>query len=177
MHVKSNAIEQARITLEGAWDGRLPVCPERISVQTTIVLHRNGQESEHRVVMKGWSDEDLNGDSGFAEFRDQDAGQPFWCVYNIHERPDRQRFTQAHEFGHVVLGHVIDGNKPKRDSNFNAKGDLDEIAANTFAAELLMPEDLVRDFSKRITDLNALAMKFRVSPSAMKTRLKALRII
>ncbi|AIA76222.1 hypothetical protein FF32_15670 [Halomonas campaniensis] len=177
MHVKSNAIEQARITLKGAWDGRLPVCPERISVQTKMILHRDGQESEHNILMKGWSDEDLNGDSGFAEFREEDVGQPFWCVYNIHERPDRQRFTMAHEFGHVVLGHVIEGKKPKRDSNFNARGDLDEIAANTFAAELLMPEDLVRDLSKRITALDALAMKFRVSPSAMKNRLKALGII
>lgn len=177
MHVKSNAIEQARATLEGAWDGRLPVCPERISVQTTIVLNKNGQESEHNILMKGWSDYDLEGDSGFAEFRVDDPGQPFWCVYNRDERPDRQRFTMAHEFGHVVLGHVTDGRKPKRDSNFNAKGDLDEIAANTFAAELLMPEDLVRDITKRITALDALAMKFRVSPSAMKNRLLALGII
>lgn len=177
MNAKRNAIQHANAALEGAWDGTLPVHPERIASLTTITLTRGGEKTQHGIIMKGMSDWDLNGDSGYAEFRENDPGQPFWCVYNTDERPDRQRFTQAHELGHVVLGHVVDGNKPKRDASFAPRGDLDEVAANYFAASLLMPEQLVREMAEYITNVEMLASRFRVSPSAMGNRLKNLGIV
>lgn len=177
MNVKRNAIQQANAALEGAWDGKLPVCPERIASLTTVTLTRDGKKTKHGIIMKGMSDWDLDGDSGYAEFREHDPDQPFWCVYNINERPDRQRFTMAHELGHVVLGHVVDGRMPKRDTNFAPRGDLDEVAANYFAASLLMPEKLVREMAEYITSVERLASRFRVSPSAMGNRLKNLGIV
>ena len=53
--------------------------------------------------------------------------------------------------------------------------DPDETAANAFAAELLMPEDAVRQLV-RGNSLQQLAYYFDVSPTAMYIRLKVLRL-
>lgn len=49
----------------------------------------------------------------------------------------RQRFTLAHELGHIVLGHV--GTFPVSRSGETAFADPDEQAANVFASRLLAP--------------------------------------
>lgn len=58
----------------------------------------------------------------------------------------RQRFTIAHEIGHILLGHE---GISYRDPNYQKYNDLikraNEANANSFAAELLMPEILLRD--------------------------------
>lgn len=58
----------------------------------------------------------------------------------------RQRFTIAHEIGHILLGHK---GISFRDPNYQQYTDLimraNEANANSFAAELLMPEILLRD--------------------------------
>src|SRR5689334_6425822 len=61
----------------------------------------------------------------------------------------RQRFTLAHELGHFILEHTGDFFVDRkvilfRDGNSGAGTNRHEIDANRFAAELLMPEDLVR---------------------------------
>lgn len=145
--------------------------------QTTISLTRGSQTTQHCIIMQGMSDAELNGDSGYAEFRPKEPGAPFYCVYNLEERYNRQRFTMAHELGHVVLGHVTEGHTPKRDANFAPGSDLDEMAANVFAAELLMPSNLVRELADYTTSVESLARRFHVSPSAMSYRLTALGIV
>ena len=88
--------------------------------------------------------------------------------------PMRRRFTVAHEIGHFVLHapgatgvvfcRVTDAPEaPKQ---------LIEREANRFAAELLMPEDLVRSEAARVgADPAALAELFQVSGPAMGWRL------
>ena len=49
----------------------------------------------------------------------------------------RINFTLAHEIGHILLGH--DNDSPEN-----------ELAANRFAAELLMPEPIVAELSRRL---------------------------
>ena len=46
-----------------------------------------------------------------------------------------------------------------------------EREANVFAAELLMPEEAVQDAWLELADANRLAVRFDVSPSAMRWRL------
>jgi Zn-dependent peptidase ImmA (M78 family) len=58
----------------------------------------------------------------------------------------RQRFTIAHELGHLVLHKgrplVVDHVRVNfRDANSSAATDLEEIQANAFAAAVLMPRD------------------------------------
>jgi len=97
----------------------------------------------------------------------------------------RQRFSLAHELGHYVLhknliGAGVDDNKKYRSTEngnyYNTAIDLaHEQQANSFAANILMPEKAVRrsvqEGGKSIVDLYK---EFQVSSSAMNWRLKNL---
>ena len=122
--------------------------------------------------------------SGMAFLRD---GKPVIGV-NANHHPNRQRFTIAHELGHILLHHreleaavLIDKNFIPRNS-VSAEGiDPLERQANAFAAELLMPVKFVRKvLSKSARDLSdddyliGLAKRFRVSLAAFQFRLQSL---
>jgi IrrE N-terminal-like domain len=86
----------------------------------------------------------------------------------------RRRFTIAHEIGHhflhsdgaTVLCRAADVDQSEEGAR------LKERQANRFAAELLMPEPLVRERVERDgLDVAALADTFDVSPIAMAYRL------
>lgn len=68
-------------------------------------------------------------------------------VISINEfEPDyRQRFTIAHELGHIILGHKGISYRFSDVSKYkNTIDRMNEVAANKFAAELIMPEKLVK---------------------------------
>ena len=91
--------------------------------------------------------------------------------------PGRQRFTVAHEIGHIELNHLESGefSIACRDSMSSpSKANQEEIEANAFAAALLMPEPLVRRAHKITRDVYNLAIYFGVSRQAMERRLKRL---
>jgi len=99
-------------------------------------------------------------------------GKNAFIGVNSHQAPVRQRFSVAHELGHFVLHHAdhhfIDyagspeGEVPGYDWEH-------ERAANQFAAELLMPAEMVtRD--ARTTSLPRLARRYDVSQEAMGFR-------
>ena len=108
--------------------------------------------------------------------------------------PPRRRFTIAHEIGHLILHmdpkagvrEFVDTKKTlnRRDSYW----DLKEYEANNFAAQLLMPIELINEHGKRIIGtykkrwneekmpilifIEEMADLFEVSEPAMKYRLK-----
>src|SRR5262245_44148018 len=69
---------------------------------------------------------------------------------NKQHHPNRQRFTLAHECGHLFL-HAKEGDRLWVDKTLFFRDDsksgdhLSEIQANQFAAGLLMPEQLLRE--------------------------------
>ena len=75
--------------------------------------------------------------------------------YNPNEPEVRQRFTIAHEIGHFILHHqknesdsvFVDRDflvkKYRSANNYNTAEFRQEQQANTFAAELLMPQNLI----------------------------------
>ncbi|MDD7363621.1 MAG: ImmA/IrrE family metallo-endopeptidase [Peptoniphilus sp.] len=64
---------------------------------------------------------------------------------NQFEPEYRQRFTIAHELGHIILGHEGISYRFSDKSNYkNTIDRMNEISANKFAAELIMPENLVK---------------------------------
>ena len=114
------------------------------------------------------------GFSGFYQFKD---GKPVIQV-NSSEAELRQRFTIAHELGHYVLGHP--GSYRDGPDTFSLDNhDPFEVAANRFAAELLMPESMIRFlvFKEGITNVTKLAFKAKVSEAAMQYRLKNLSLV
>lgn len=101
---------------------------------------------------------------------------------------NRQRFTIAHELGHYFLHEGLEEHVDEnfrvawRNANSSKAINWNEIEANRFAAELLMPtrfleKDLnsLENIDKRTVAL--LARKYIVSPEAMKIRLSQLGIL
>lgn len=101
-------------------------------------------------------------------------------LLNASDSRNRQRFTCAHELGHYTQ-RVKSGKDgvweyvDKRDPLSSQGLEPDEVYANQFAAELLMPRDVV---SERAAGSNAaaLAIDFGVSGDAMGFRLENLRL-
>ncbi len=119
---------------------------------------------------------------------------------NKSHRETRQRFTLAHELGHLVLHSFDDlhydrkeygsgfGRVRMRDSESSTGENRDEVEANFFAAELLMPGDLLyqelksretHDFLESDFDaaVKLLAKQFKVSPQALTVRLVQIGIL
>lgn len=122
--------------------------------------------------------------SGLAHVRE---GVPIIGVNMLHV-PSRQRFTLAHELGHIRLHQEqiestvhVDRGSLRRDTISSAGTDPTEMEANAFAAELLMPADFVETaLNGKVIDLEddeavaALAKRFKVSDAAMRFRLDSL---
>ena len=111
---------------------------------------------------------------------------------NSSHHPNRQRFTLAHECGHFLLHreHIIGAvHVDKRypallRSDISSQGvDAMEIEANQFAAELLVPEDLlIKEIALIENDVeddnfvSVLTKKFKVSSNMMSNCLANIRV-
>lgn len=86
--------------------------------------------------------------------------------YNRDEAPCRVRFSIMHEFGHYLLGHEL--NLDRDDDLYGVQ----EVEANCFAAQILMPEQLLRACSKRGKTLSEdfIIQAFEVSRQAAQKR-------
>ena len=116
-------------------------------------------------------------------------GVPIIGVNALHH-PNRQRFTIAHECGHLMLHRDIitsavhvDKDFPvlMRDTVSSQATNSIEIQANQFAAELLMPAELLEkalvEIKFDIDDdkpIEALAKKVKVSKQALEYRIRNL---
>lgn len=131
-----------------------------------------------------------------AIFRQEQDVNRFVITINKQKPVVRQYFTTAHEFGHYFLHQdwlraniansfvdykeVLDVNgmllRPDR-----APAEPDQIQrereANAFAAELIMPEDKIREFWELTHDATECAEAFQVSQVAMTIRLQKLKLI
>jgi len=101
------------------------------------------------------------------------SGLSFWdgeswrLLARADEHPNRQRFSLAHEYKHVI-------DHPVRDLLYSGHQGR-EAVADHFAACLLMPRRLVtRAWCAGVQDLSELAEQFAVSPAAMQRRLQDL---
>jgi len=117
----------------------------------------------------------------------RDNGRSFIAVNSGHHR-NRQRFTIAHEIGHYRLEHAVDDHVDReftvimRDETSSSAENTHEIAANQFAAALLMPSSFImRDFVRlgAFTDeeVTRLALKYQVSELALELRLRNLGLL
>lgn len=95
--------------------------------------------------------------------------------------PARQRFTLAHELGHLLAGDDHGVHLDKDIFDKAQQRDLTEMRANAFAAGLLMPEARLRAAVARTGlregEFASLACDLLVSPSTLAYRLQKLRLI
>ena len=66
----------------------------------------------------------------------------------LNDKPSRKLFTIAHELGHVFLGHKnydLLFRIPKENASYSKE----EQEANSFAASLLMPDFMVKEYLKK----------------------------
>jgi len=98
----------------------------------------------------------------------------FVCFVDKNEPVTRQRFTAAHEIGHFLLhreqiGDHHEDNYLLRSEGFSSRQEID---ANRFAADLLMPRDLIaKHMSEGQCTVEELSNCFNVSRIAMGIRL------
>jgi Zn-dependent peptidase ImmA (M78 family) len=90
----------------------------------------------------------------------------FVIVVNRDQSLERRAWTIAHELGHWVMHRYM---RSDFTSMAGSKG-LFEREANTFAAQLLMPEKIVRELAPK-KSFGGLAAYFGVSLQAMHVRL------
>ena len=152
----------AQQILDRYWDGKLPIDVKSLAkaMGATIVAKPMAEESGS-VEMQG--------------------GTPV-IHFSSTESVVRQRFTIAHEIGHIALGHLDGAKKKFRDpaAHFSTgTSDPEEREANRFAAQLLMPRRIVEYAlnEKNIRTVEGLASAFAVSQVAMKWRLVNLGLI
>lgn len=116
----------------------------------------------------------------------KDGDLEIWINPLMNQTKERQRFTMAHELGHFMLqlaptfkdkDYIDETITYNRDENWS----LDEMMANRFAAELLMPEKYIKEEYEKIISSNdknniveKMAKIFEVSTQAMGFRLKGL---
>lgn len=105
-----------------------------------------------------------------------------WTIFvNRDHSPSRHRYTIAHELGHYCLHSFQEtlfedqiffrGKEPTK----NECETKTEWQANSFANEILMPEDKFIEFvDNGIEDIDILAKKFNVSTMAVRIRAKML---
>lgn len=87
--------------------------------------------------------------------------------------PERQRFTIAHELGHILLGHVGQYNLVNREPN--AKDNPIEQEANVFASRILAPACVLWALDARTPE--QIAQICRISHQAASFRAKRMAIL
>lgn len=121
------------------------------------------------------------------------------ALINDKHHPNRQRFSLAHELGHLVLhdcreDRLFIDTTMRMYQRVGASSDeaytnsdslttpAEEREANLFASALLMPEDLIHVEAEHLsleeeTDVALLARTFSVSDQAMSIRLQKLQML
>jgi Zn-dependent peptidase ImmA (M78 family) len=140
-------------------------------VRSPVPVERIAQNLRIEVRFEA-AEEDLSG----ALIREP-KGRVVIGVNSAHH-PNRQRFTIAHEIGHFILhkGMNLHVDEDFRINLRDGSTNDEEIDANAFAAELLMPTAFIgRDIQKLgpidQQALEKLARRYQVSSRAMEIRL------
>jgi Zn-dependent peptidase ImmA (M78 family) len=158
--------DQAERDAEGirsrTWGDSIPVDPVRIAKALGVETFESQLDPNVSAVLSKRADRD-----------------PI-IILNRNDSPSRQRFSCAHELGHFVRR----SNSGRVGTDFEYieyRGPLarqgkddEEMYANAFAGNLLMPRKYVLAFQKDDLSVVDQALKFEVSTDALETRLRVL---
>ncbi len=106
----------------------------------------------------------------------------YGILINSNQIFSRQRFNLMHELGHFFLGH--NEKKAIVGTSLGRNYDSNEVDADSFAAEILMPSDFIEKHVRGIAEnykdpksIYGLSQKLNVSYSALLIRLKNLELL
>ena len=161
MNIDHNHTENEALSVLEAYNITKPV------VNAADIAKKEGYEIKEIEMPNGYDD--------VAGFYDKDKK----TIYvNASDHPTRKLSTIAHELGHIFLGHSsypVLFRVPKKDEGYLKK----ESEANSFAAKLLMPEFMVREYLQKYdlsrSDYRVMASMFGVPMSSMKHTLEWLK--
>lgn len=112
----------------------------------------------------------------------KDAGKDPLILLDLDDSDNRKRFSCAHELGHYISRNQQSEEEESyeyldlRSALSSTGSDPEEVYANQFAAELLMPRSKVSALHKQKLPLFEMALRLGVSQSAIKFRLRNLQL-
>lgn len=124
------------------------------------------------VIIMSSCDRDFpEGVSAFSQ-KDMDLG--WFIIVNGKESIERQRFSAAHELGHIVLIQ----NQPSRVFCSNEKDSWIEKLCDRFAGDILMPDEAIMDLYRSSPSicLEEMASVFRVSNQVAEIQMEHLGV-
>lgn len=152
------ARREAQKLLDTCWSGKYPVRLRPFNLE---------------VGAKVYS---ANLGSGLSGVVSKKSGEAAKIVLNSQHVKRRNRFTWAHEIGHIIerreLAH--DDDYSFEELSRGQEYDLHEFFADEFAGALLMPEEKVLELKRRGNSPTQMAEFFDVSVDAVKKRLSRL---
>lgn len=96
------------------------------------------------------------------------SGGRCYVFYNAEQAPGRVRFTIAHELGHVLLGHLGEGEHTVYNREPSPEDAPEEHTANVFASRLLAPACVLHALGSvtpeqiaAVCDISMAAARFR----------------
>lgn len=103
----------------------------------------------------------------------------FYAAVNAKHHPHRQRFSLAHELGHILMKHNpsyyqsgISLDNPPTSQKPTSAEKMFEQEANAFAGELLVPLAMLKMEFQKTRDIGELAKVFFVSTAVMGIAIK-----
>lgn len=114
----------------------------------------------------------------------KEQGKEPVIVLHKFDPDNRKRFSCAHELGHYISRIESNEIEPQQYDYIDLRNDLSangtdvkEIFANQFAANLLMPETVIRSLFREKKQHFEMALYFGISPESLKYRLKSLGLL
>lgn len=179
--------ELSKLTVEKLYD-QYPTIFEKPPINIELLLNKlkvpfyeqdfrliDGQIKDIRLPEQA---DDVFGAVSCVTDKSNPANDTVNIFVNHNDTYNRKRFTLAHELGHCMIDakNLQDGFIELRSKIHES--DPKEIKVNTIAAEILIPEHLLRiEYNKLFLPvLQLLAHKFRVSEHVMQVRLQELKM-
>lgn len=123
-----------------------------------------------RILKNSAANELKSGESGLSFF----DGKKWFIIYDDTQSVGRCRFTIAHELGHILLGHTIEGGYVARASRIGAKPEV-EKEADMFAARILCPACVL--WALNLHTAEEIAAACNVSHAAAQFRAERMKLL